>query len=255
MHPVASRGYRLNRDSSDSYEEGRPGTVEMQKLGERLADEAIAVRSTLPVKVAPVILEGSNVRLAPLDLERDAGPLHAVSNGQPVRLGERSVEGYDADALVWRYLAFGPFEDMDDFESYLRELVAVPDGLCLCVFDVATGHQVGVVTFMSNVPAHLKIELGNIWYSPLVQRTAANTESTYLMLQHAFELGYRRVEWKCNALNERSRRAALRMGFRFEGIQESHMIVKNRNRDTAWFRILEREWPEAKSRLEEMLAT
>lgn len=103
------------------------------------------------------------------------------------------------------------------------------------------------------MPEHLKIELGSIWYSPLVQRTAANTEATYLMLQHAFELGYRRVEWKCNAKNERSRRAALRMGFQFEGIQESHVIIKDRNRDTAWFRVLDREWPDVKERLEGML--
>ena len=129
----------------------------------------------------------------------------------------------------------------------------MPNGLCLTLIDVPTDQPVGVVTFMSNVPEHLKVELGNIWYSPLVQRTAANTEATYLMLRHAFELGYRRVEWKCNAKNERSRKAALRMGFQFEGIQESHVIIKDRNRDTAWFRILDREWPEVKDQLEDML--
>ena len=106
---------------------------------------------------------------------------------------------------------------------------------------------------MSNLPEHLKIELGSIWYSPLIQRTPANTEATYLMLSHAFDLGYRRLEWKCNALNERSRRAALRMGFQFEGIQDSHFIIKNRNRDTAWFRILDREWLDVKTHLEDLL--
>jgi RimJ/RimL family protein N-acetyltransferase len=103
------------------------------------------------------------------------------------------------------------------------------------------------------VPEHLKVELGSIWYSPLAQRTGANTEATYLMLRHAFGLGYRRVEWKCDALNERSRRAALRMGFAFEGVQEYHYIVKGRNRDTAWFRILDREWPTVKILLERLL--
>jgi RimJ/RimL family protein N-acetyltransferase len=110
-----------------------------------------------------------------------------------------------------------------------------------------------MTNFMSNSPEHLKIELGGIWYSPIVQRTAANTEATYLMLNHAFGLGYRRVEWKCNALNERSRRAALRMGFQFEGIQESHMIMKGRNRDTAWFRILVHEWSAVEAHLRALL--
>ena len=106
---------------------------------------------------------------------------------------------------------------------------------------------------MNNLPAHLKIELGGIWYSPIAQKTAANTEVTYLMLKHCFKLGYRRVEWKCHSLNERSRKAALRMGFKFEGIQESHMIVKNCNRDTAWYRILDHEWPVVKQNLEDIL--
>ena len=108
---------------------------------------------------------------------------------------------------------------------------------------------------MNNSPADLKVEMGSIWYSPLVQRSAANTEATYLLLRHAFSLGYRRVEWKCDTLNERSRRAALRMGFTFEGIQEYHYIVKGRNRDTAWFRVLDREWPEVRSHLERLLET
>jgi len=227
--------------------------MDLGTLNEALTDEQLALRGTLPLKVAPVVLEGQIVRLEPLDIERDAEALFAVSNGQPAELGERRIGPYDADELVWRYLGFGPFDDIAPFRDYLRQLVETPDSLCMCVFDVATGRQVGVTTFMSNVPAHLKIELGNIWYSPLVQRSGANTEATYLMLQHAFNLGYRRVEWKCNALNERSRRAARRMGFVFEGVQEAHMIVKNRNRDTAWFRILDYEWPEVKAHLESLL--
>ena len=124
----------------------------------------------------------------------------------------------------------------------------------LCVEDVATGQPVGVVTFMSNFPEHLKIELGNIWYTPLVQGTGANREATYLMLRHAFGLGYRRVEWKCDALNARSRHTAERMGFTFEGVQQAHFIVKDRNRDTAWFRILDHEWPAVEARLRAMMS-
>ncbi len=121
------------------------------------------------------------------------------------------------------------------------------------VFDIASGRAVGFTAYTSNMPEHLKIELGHIWYSPVVQRTNANLESTYLMLRHAFGLGYRRVEWKCDALNERSRRSALRMGFRFEGVQEAHFVIKGRNRDTAWFRMLAPEWPGVQARLEAML--
>lgn len=108
----------------------------------------------------------------------------------------------------------------------MQHQINASNGCCLCVFDVATGRQVGVANLMNNYPSHLKIILGGIWYSPIVQKTFVNTETTYLMFKHCFELGYRRVEWKCHSDNERSRKAALRMGFKFEGIQENHMIVK-----------------------------
>lgn len=221
--------------------------------GAPLAPEVLARRSRLPLKPDAVTLAGRLVRLAPLDLARDAEALHAVSNGRPATLGERSVGPYDADLLVWRYLGAGPFASAAELAGWLRLQVEAPNGRCLCVSDRATGRPVGVVNFMTNVPEHLKVELGNIWYSPLVQRTGANAEATYLMLLHAFGLGYRRVEWKCDSLNERSRRAALRMGFTFEGIQEAHYIVKGRNRDTAWFRILDHEWPAVQQRLERLL--
>jgi RimJ/RimL family protein N-acetyltransferase len=113
---------------------------------------------------------------------------------------------------------------------------------------------IGIVNLMSNDPANLKIELGGIWYGPIAQRTGANTEATWLMLRHCFGLGYRRVEWKCDSLNARSRSTALRMGFRFEGIQEHHRITKGRNRDTAWFRILADEWPVVDRQLRRLLA-
>jgi RimJ/RimL family protein N-acetyltransferase len=214
----------------------------------------LARRQHLPLKFAPVTLSGTLVNLVPLDIDRDAAVLHARSNGQPATLGTRTVAAYDADAVVWRYLFSGPFATVGELATYLRGQVDAPNGLCLCVFDRATGSQVGVVNFMNNVPEHLKVELGGIWYSPLAQRTGANAEATYLMLRHAFALGYRRVEWKCDALNARSRHAALRMGFTFEGIQDAHFIIKDRNRDTAWFRILDSEWPAVRAHLERLLS-
>jgi RimJ/RimL family protein N-acetyltransferase len=222
-------------------------------LPPELPDEVLARRQQLPLKPAPVSLTGRFVRLEPLVLARDGEALYAVSNGEPATLGERQIGRYDAEELIWRYMSHGPFATLAEFCEAMQRQVDAPNGLPLTVFDVETNQPVGVANYMSNSPADLKIELGSIWYSPLVQRTPANTEATYLMLAHAFELGYRRVEWKCNALNLRSRRAALRMGFTFEGIQESHMIVKGRNRDTAWFRILESEWPQVRKHLELLL--
>jgi RimJ/RimL family protein N-acetyltransferase len=223
------------------------------RIGPALPEEVLARARTLPLKPAPVTLEGRCVRLVPLDLARDLDALHVVSNGDPITLGERSIGRYDPETIIWRYLAGGPFASAAGLAAFLRPQIEADNGLPLCVLDAATDRPVGVVNFMTNFPMHLKIELGNIWYSPIVQRTKANLESTYLMLAHAFTLGYRRVEWKCDALNERSRRSALRMGFQFEGIQEAHFIVKGRNRDTAWFRLLDHEWPGVKERLATML--
>ena len=219
-----------------------------------LSDAQQQLRQTLPTKPAPVVLSGRFVRMEPYVAARDAASLYAISNGSPVTIGDRSVAAYDADALVWRFMGMGPFANLDEFQDFMQRQVDAADGLPFTVFDSASNQPVGAFNLMSNSPANLKIELGNIWYTPAVHRTAINSEATYLALKHCFELGYRRVEWKCNSLNERSRQAALRMGFQFEGIQESHMIIKNRNRDTAWFRILAHEWQQVKAHLEALLA-
>lgn len=228
--------------------------MEFVQLPPPLGDEALARRSSLPLKPDAVTLSGRIVRLEPLVVERDAARLHELTNGSPITLGGRQVEAYDAEALVWRYLFSGPFATREDFTVYAQRLADAPNGLAMTVFEQATNAPVGIACYINNVPLDLKIELGSISYSPIAQRTGANVEATYLMLKHAFGLGYRRLEWKCNALNERSRRAALRMGFQFEGIQEQHMIVKGRNRDTAWFRILDREWSDVQARLEGLVA-
>jgi len=219
-----------------------------------LGDEVLERCARLPLKPAAVVLEGRFVRLEPLDLSEHLEALHAISNGEAIRIGARETAAYDAEAVIWRYMFNGPFANAAALGEALKGQIEAANGLALCVIDRTLGHPVGVVNYMNNVPSFLKIELGSIWYSPLAQRTNANLEATYLMLEHAFGLGYRRVEWKCDALNARSRKSALRMGFQFEGIQEAHMIVKGRNRDTAWFRMLEWEWPAAKVALEKLLA-
>lgn len=221
----------------------------------QLPEATQALRRTLPSRPAPVTLVGQTVRLEPLDVEKQASTLFAMSHGAPIQLGARRVEAYDAEEVIWRYLFGGPYADLDAFTAYLVSQRDAANALAFCVIDQATGTPVGVTNYMNNFPEHLKIELGGIWYSPIVQRTPANTESTLLLLEHAFGLGYRRVEWKCDARNLRSRRAALRMGFTFEGIQEYHFIIKGRSRDTAWYRILDHEWPVVRQHLHELLAS
>lgn len=218
-----------------------------------LSDSQLALRKSLPLKPDARPLQGRFIRLEPTVIARDAEPLYAICTGAAIEQPGLSWPAYDADELIWRWMPAGPFVDLDDFVGYLSRQVDAPNGLPYTAFDREHDQPVGMINLMSNSPNDLKIELGSIWYTPPVQRTPVNTEATYLCLRHCFGLGYRRLEWKCNALNERSRRAALRLGFQFEGIQEGHMIIKDRNRDTAWFRILEAEWPDVQRRLETML--
>jgi RimJ/RimL family protein N-acetyltransferase len=214
-----------------------------------LPEHVLARRLVLPRQPAQVVLTGKLVELRPLDLDRDVDALHACSNGQPFALGARWIDGYDPDERVWRWMSGGPFAGAEQLRDWLARQGAAADGLPLTVRERASDTPIGVANFMANHPEHLKLELGSIWYGPIAQGTGASAEATYLMLEHAFGLGYRRVEWKCDALNEPSRRAALAYGFTFEGIQQAHYIVKDRSRDTAWFRILADEWPAVEPRL------
>ena len=187
--------------------------------------------------------EGRFITLVPVDPEAHAHGLFASSH-----------DGSDEAARMWRYLAYGPWPDEAAMRTWLDLLPASEDPLFLTVIERSTGDPVGIVTFMSVDPAMRHLELGNIWYAPRAQRTRANTESVYLMLREAFEgLGHRRVEWKCDALNARSRAAAERLGFTFEGIFRQHMIIKGRNRDTAWYSMLDHEWPAVRANLERWL--
>ena len=155
---------------------------------------------------------------------------------------------------MWQYLFEGPFADRAAFDLHLRRIAASEDPLFLAILDNATGSAVGYASYMRIEPVHRVIEVGSILYTPRLQQTTLATEAMYLMARHVFEdLGYRRYEWKCNALNAPSRRAALRFGFTFEGVFRQHMIVKGRNRDTAWFSMLNSEWPARKANFERWL--
>ncbi len=188
-------------------------------------------------------LEGRFVTLVPVDPEAHAHGLFASSH-----------DGSDEAAGMWTYLPYGPWPNETAMRTWLELLPVSEDPLFLAVIDRATGDPVGIVTFMSVDPTMRHLELGNIWYSPCAQRTRANTESVYLMLREGFDmLGNRRVEWKCDALNARSRAAAERLGFTFEGIFRQHMIIKGRNRDTAWYSMLDHEWPAVRANVERWL--
>ena len=223
------------------------------KTSPKLPEHTLGKSRTLPLKPDPVILTGQRIRLEPLHLGQHLEALHSVSNGQEFQLGSSSHPAYDAEAVIWRYMSAGPFESSQALGVYLKGQVEAPNGLCLVVVDLETEHPIGVVNMMNNVPSSLKIELGSIWYGPIAQGRLVNTEATYLMLRHLFALGYRRVEWKCDSLNARSKKSALRNGFIYEGQQDCHFIVKGRNRDTSWFRMLDRDWAEARLGLEKSL--
>ena len=201
-----------------------------------------------PVDAAParrperVTLTGRHAVLRPLDPETDGARLYPA------------LHGPEREAL-WRYLFPRPFGSEAGFLDYLRGLSSAPDPFAYAIADPASGEALGWLCLMRIEPAHRVVEVGNIMFGSRLQRTAAATEAILLIAAHVFdELGYRRLEWKCNDLNEPSKRAALRLGFTHEGLFRSHMIVKGRSRDTAWFSMIEAEWPGRKSAFEAWLA-
>ena len=185
-----------------------------------------------------------------------AGRYVTVEPLDPAKHGDslwREVGGPDK-ADHWRWMPDGPFETREAFDAVLAAKSVSTDPLFHAVVDNATGLALGHASFMRIEPKHRVIEVGGIMFGPSLQRTRGATESMYLMAKHAFEeMGYRRYEWKCNSLNEPSRRAALRYGFFFEGIFRQHMIIKGVNRDTAWFSMLDSEWPARKAAFESWL--
>jgi RimJ/RimL family protein N-acetyltransferase len=162
-----------------------------------------------------------------------------------------SVQGHDS---LWDYMSDGPFADREAFRASIEKKAVSTDPLYFVIIDNQSADAVGYASYLRIEPTHRVIEVGNILYTPRLQRTRGATEAMFLMARHAFEdLRFRRYEWKCNALNEPSRRAALRLGFRFEGIFRQHMIIKGRNRDTAWYAMLDGEWPDRKAAFERWL--
>jgi len=189
-----------------------------------------------------VTLRGRAVTLAPLDADSHADALFHGANG-----GDKD--------RVWTYLSDGPYADAAVFKASIAAKAQSADPLFFAILDNASGSAVGYQTLMRVDAANRVIEVGNILYTPAMQRTIGATEAQYLFARYVFdELGYRRYEWKCNDLNAPSKRAALRFGFAFEGVFRQHMIIKGRNRDTAWFSMLDSEWPQRRAAFEHWLA-
>jgi RimJ/RimL family protein N-acetyltransferase len=156
----------------------------------------------------------------------------------------KASHGSEEAERVWDYLAYGPFSSQAAFAQWVRGCTSTADPLFFAVTDQSVGAPAGLASFLNIHPQAGSIEIGHIWFGPALQNTVAATEALFLMMRHALdELGYCRLEWKCNALNAASRSATRRLGFAFEGIFYNHTIVKGRNRDTAWYSILDDEWP------------
>ena len=164
--------------------------------------------------------------------------------------GHSTAEGL----AIWDYLTYGPWPDLETYKTVLRQQSGNFETIFFSIRSHETGKVCGQASFLDIVPAMGQIEIGHIWFGPELQRTTAATEALFLMIKHAMDdLGYRRMEWRCNALNAKSRAAALRLGYRFEGIFYNHMIFKGKNRDTAWYSILDDEWPEVRGIIEKWL--
>ncbi|MBG90863.1 MAG: GNAT family N-acetyltransferase [Actinobacteria bacterium] len=149
----------------------------------------------------------------------------------------------DGDGKVWDYLPYGPFDSVAKYRSWMIENCLGTDPQFYAIIDRKTNKALGIASYLRISPENGSIEVGHLAYSPMLQRTRLSTEVMYLMMNRVFELGYRRYEWKCNSLNIKSRQAAERIGMTFEGVFRQMMVVKGRNRDTAWYSIIDKEWP------------
>jgi RimJ/RimL family protein N-acetyltransferase len=182
-------------------------------------------------------LHGDRVALRPIDPDADAAPLFDA--------------GREPD--IWMYLPYGPYATVDELRAALEGQARSDDPIFFVV--EVDGVPLGIVSYLRITPEHGVVEIGHIWFGTPLQRTAAATEAIYLLARHVFDdLGYRRLEWKCNAANAKSRRAAERFGFTFEGVFRKHQLVKGENRDTAWYSIVDDEWPAMRAAFEAWLA-
>lgn len=188
------------------------------------------------------VLQGNRVRLERLDPARHSDNLWLA------------LHGADADPQMWTYMGYGPFASPADFTQWLNSLGNPGDTVFYTVIANSSGHALGLLSYLNICPAHGSLEIGHVCFGHALQRSTLASETIYLMARYAFELGNRRLEWKCDNANLRSKRAAERFGFTYEGLFRQHLIRKGRNRDTAWFSLLDHEWPAQQRAFERWLA-
>jgi RimJ/RimL family protein N-acetyltransferase len=196
--------------------------LQAAKLGE------LVTGWTVPPRPAGAVLQGQSVRLEPMEADAHAADLF------------RAYAGHDS---LWDYMFAGPFSSAAAFHRYCKDCMALNDMNFYVMRDLSTGLCGGMASYLRIAPEAGSIEVGNICMSPEMARSRVWTESMFLMMEWAFNAGYRRYEWKCNALNMPSRRAAQRLGFSYEGIFRQALVAKGRNRDTAWFAVIDKDWP------------
>lgn len=190
----------------------------------------IVPRWQAPPHPAREMMQGRYCRLEPLDARRHAASLHAANEA-------------DRERRSWTYLPYGPFESLDRYRAWIERDCGGSDPQFYAIVDLTRNEALGIASYLRITPGSGSIEVGHLNFSPALQRTPAATEAMYLMMARAFALGYRRYEWKCDALNAPSRAAALRLGFSFEGVFRQATVVKGRNRDTAWYAVIDSDWP------------
>ena len=184
-----------------------------------------------PERPSRTVLDGRYCRVEPLHAARHAADLFAAN-------------ALDVDGAGWTYLTSGPFANFAEYQAWIEKVSVSDDPLFHALIDLRTQKAVGVAAYMRIDPAHGVVEIGSLRFSPLMQRTPVATEAMYLMMQRVFALGYRRYEWKCDTHNAPSRAAAQRLGFSYEGVFRQASVYKGRSRDTAWYAMIDSEWPE-----------
>ncbi|KQB54701.1 GNAT family acetyltransferase [Pseudomonas endophytica] len=188
------------------------------------------------------IIEGRYIRLEKLDPKR---------HGEDLWL---AFEGPQGDPKLWDYMGYGPFGERGVFEQWLNNNATSLDPYFYTVIDLATGQAQGILSLMSIVPEHGRIEIGHVTFGAPMQRSPKSTEAVYLLAKESFALGNRRLEWKCDNGNARSKRTAVRLGYTYEGVFRQHMVIKGKNRDTTWYSIISTEWPSIAQGFEKWLA-
>ncbi len=196
---------------------------------------------TAPPIPDQAVMQGRYARLEPLNADRHTADLFAAN-------------AKDTDGAIWEYMPYGPFSSQVSYYKWVHKMAGQDDPCFYAIKNLETGRFSGVASYLRIKPTGGSIEVGHINYAPPLQRTRAATEAMYLMMKWAFEAGYRRYEWKCDALNLRSRRAGQRLGLSYEGIFRQATVVKGRNRDTAWLAAIDKDWPALKAAFESWLA-